>query len=272
MKKINILIVFLFGAILLHAQQNKEDILKSLKVSEIKKFQVIHAFTSRADTCLTEQTILDENGKIIYEMRDYNCSGYRKIDETYKFYKNTNVVKEVLLVNGDSIAIYLWDYSKKDKLPQISTVIDLKNADTTHTKYTYYTPRRSNRIDSMKIDVVNRGSTIVYYSQNTYDKKDNLLSTRTTNDKGDLLEESTSEWDEQGNVTSTSSSAYGDRPVFEQTFLKYDEEGLLVETNNSHNRQNKFFYMENGLLRNMESYNAQGALEIEYIYNYIFWK
>lgn len=269
MKKISLLFVFLFGASALHAQQNNEAILKSLKVTEIKKYQVVHAFSSRADTCLTERTLLNENGQSTYEMRNYNCSGYTKIDETFRFYKNKKAVKEVLIVNEDSTAIYELAYSKKSILPSTSIVIDLKNADTTRTYFTYHSPRRSHRVDSTKIQVVNRDSTLVYYSQNTYDKKDNLLATRTTNGKGELVEENTSEWDTHGNVTSASSAAYGDRPVFEQSFFKYDQTGRVVETTNSHNRQNKFFYQDNGLLGNILSYNAQGALEIEYIYHYM---
>ncbi len=271
MKKIVLVFLATFIAISSFAQENDTTLLRSAKVAEVTKYQLIHAFVGRQqDTCILEHVKYNEQGLPVYILKDYGCSGYVQKDETIAEYDGRKKIKELFIRNRDTLAIYYYTYHKKYEEPLTRSVVLLATGDTTHTDYTYYRKKRSHLIDSTRASVRTEDGVKYYISKNTYDKKKKLLKTVTTNSDGATLAETTMEYDAQGNMESLTNASFVPKTIFEQTFFKYDQNGNVVETNNTHNRQNLFFYTEEGLVKNMMGYNAKGELEIEYIYKYTF--
>lgn len=273
MKKITLLLFAVFTVLGAVAQENDTTLLRKSKVLEVKKYQLIHAFVGRKqDTCLQEHHIYNKNGMPTYVLSDYGCSGYVQRDEKVMIYQGRKKTKELFLQNGDSLAKYEYRYNTKSELPINRTVTILATGDTTRADYTYYKRKRSKLVDSTRVLVTSTEAVESYFSKNTYDKKNNLLVTITQDSEGATLAETTYEWDKDGKILSVTNASFVPKVIFEQIFFKYDQNGKVVETNDTHNRQNIYRYTEQGLLKSMMSYNAKGELEVEYIYKYIFRK
>lgn len=272
MKKISVLIAAVIVAIGAFAQENDTSLLRTQKVCEVKKYQLIHAFVGRSDTCLMEHHLLNEQALKTYEMKDYSCSGYKQKDETFSSYEGRQKTNQLLRINGDSVAIYSFEYERKSEVPSVSIMQDLARGTTTRTEFIYYKKKRSGLLDSASILVVAGDSIEKYMRKNTYDKKENLILITTQDEVGGTIAESVNEWAKNGQRISATNASFGEKTVFEQTFFTYDQYGRVVETNDTHNRQNIYLYTDSGLLKTILSYNAKGELEVEYIYTYTYRK
>ena len=65
-------------------------------------------------------------------------------------------------------------------------------------------------------------------------------------------------------------TVYGQNPSFKQIYYEYDQNGRVLSTVDSQNRKQLFFYKQNGLLNNVFTYNGNGALEVEFLFNYTY--
>lgn len=270
MKKTIVLTMLLLSVVGALAQENDTALLRQLKVSEVKKYQVIHTFTRKGDTCLADHYKLNAHGLETFSMKDFSCSGYTRKDEQYTTYRGRQKATQWYLQNGDTLAAYYYEYNGKSELPKVKEVVLLSTGDTTRTDYTYYPRKKTDLLDSTRIFVSNREGIRTFVNKNQYDKKNNLLVSVTEDSKGTPLAETTNKWDANGTRSSIINASFGEKVVFEQTFFKYDEAGRVIETTDTHNRQNLYTYTEDGLLNSMVSYNAKGEFELEFLYRYQF--
>ena len=262
-------LVTFVGAI---AQQNDTALLRSLKVSQVKKYQRIHAFVGNIDTCLMEYRKLNSYGLDVFFLRDLGCSGYKQRDIVRARYVGRNMVSQTLERNNEMLVSYAFAYDKKQKELVRKTEVILANADSVVTEYTYYKKRRAKTVDSTRMTLTNKEGSKTYVSKNRYDKKRRLLSVITVDGNGKTLAETSTVWGTDGNIKSSINSSFGEKITFVQTFFKYDQKGRVVETNDTHSRQNIYLYTDTGLLSNVLGYNAKGELEIEFMYEYTYTK
>jgi hypothetical protein len=256
MKKIVVLCIGLLAFAAANAQQNDTALLRSLNVSEVKKYQCIHAFVGNIDTCLVEYQKLNTYGLNLFFLQDVG----RRMEG------------QSLERNNKMLVLYAFKYGKEQKQLARKTEVILSNLDTIQTEYTYYKKRRAKILDSTRLTLTNKKGSKTYVTKNTYDKKKRLLSVITVNSAGETLSETSHTWGTDGNIKSTINSSFGENISFVQTFFKYDQNDRVVETNDTHSRRNIYSYTDSGLLRNMLGYNAKGELEIEFIYKYTFTK
>jgi len=52
----------------------------------------------------------------------------------------------------------------------------------------------------------------------------------------------------------------------------YNEDDKIAKTTDTRNRTQLYFYTSKGLLNNVLTYNGKGGLEVEFIYEYEFFK
>lgn len=272
MKKVVALFIGLLAFVGAIAQQNDTALLRSLNVSEVKKYQRIHAFVGNIDTCLTEHHKLNSYGLDVFFLRDLGCSGYKQRDIVRARYVGRNMVSQTLERNNEMLVLYAFAYGKKQKQLARKTEVILTNLDTIHTEYTYYKKRRAKTLDSTRLTLINKEGSKTYVTKNTYDKKKRLLSVITVDGDGKTLAETSHTWGTDGNIKSTTNSSFGEKITFVQTFFMHDQNGRVVETNDTHSRQNIYLYTDMGLLSNVLGYNAKGELEIEFMYEYTYTK
>jgi hypothetical protein len=272
MKKIVVLCIGLLAFAAANAQQNDTALLRSLNVSEVKKYQCIHAFVGNIDTCLVEYQKLNTYGLNLFFLQYLGCSGYKQRDIVRATYVGRRMEGQSLERNNKMLVLYAFKYGKEQKQLARKTEVILSNLDTIQTEYTYYKKRRAKILDSTRLTLTNKKGSKTYVTKNTYDKKKRLLSVITVNSAGETLSETSHTWGTDGNIKSTINSSFGENISFVQTFFKYDQNDRVVETNDTHSRRNIYSYTDSGLLRNMLGYNAKGELEIEFIYKYTFTK
>ena len=103
-----------------------------------------------------------------------------------------------------------------------------------------------------------------------YDKRKNLVQEYTTDESGTPLSMVSYERLSDGKMKSKAITIYGDNPSFKQIYYEYDQNGRVFSTVDSQNRKQIFFYKKNGLLNNVLTYNGNGALEVEFLFNYTY--
>lgn len=271
MKSIVLIIFAAFAAIGASAQENDTSLLRKLGVSEVKQYQLIHAFVGKNDTCLMMHLKLNEHALDTYSMKNYGCSGYEHKDIMVSTYNGRQKMTQVFSRNGTSLVSNLFEYENESELPSVKKATLLSTGDTTQTKYVYHPRKKSNLLDSTRVFVSDKLGTKSYLNRNKYDKKDNLITSVTSDENGESMAETTLDWNKDGQKVSVINASFGEKIVFEQTFFKYEND-RVVETTDTHNRRNVYLYREDGLLKGMHGYNAKGEFEIEFLYDYVFTK
>jgi len=262
-------ILFFVGAF---AQQNDTMLLRKLKVTEIEKFQRVHALLGTNDTCLMEYKKLNKYGLDTFLFTDFGCSGYKQKNVVRSQYNERKVIRQFFEQNGKKYGEVTYKYNGKTDVLSSKTAIEATSGKETVTTYTYYKKKRAKLVDSTRITVKNEETTNIFLTRNTYDKKKRLVSSTTEDGTGQKIQETVNIRGADGKIESTANATFMEKPTFVQTFYKYDQEGRVVETNDTHNRQNIFLYTTDGLLSNIMGYNAKGELEVEFIYKYTFGK
>lgn len=271
MKKIT-LIVLCFLSIGALAQDNDTSLLRTLKVSEVKKKLFVHAFINNKDSCLYTHRKFNEAGKLVYEKTDMECMGWNSYEEMFFEYDNDNVSKININRDGLPFNTSLYSFHTKGKSPDEIKVLFHQTNDSMLISNTYFITKKD-KLDSTFTTTINQdGSTELKKTIARYDKKGNLVQLFVVNDSEIPLEMVNYEVDEDGVVNSVAFTTYGEKPDFTQVFYSYDQKGRVSSSYNTINQKSEYFYLDNGLISNILNYNPKGELEAEYIFSYTYYK
>ncbi|MDB4173337.1 hypothetical protein N9811_00850 [Bacteroidia bacterium] len=253
------------------AQQNDTALLRSLKVQEVKKYQYVHAFDAKQDTCLLEHIKLNTKAQETYKFTNHACMGYPHSNKVLSTYENDRLVSQSMLSNDKEVFKNRFEYGN-GPTPVKQTTLLLETNDTIVTAFEHFYHKRSTREDSTITTRIGPNGTETYVTYFAYDKKKKLLAIRSVDSLGKRVDEVTNTYNAQGKLESTAHTTFGQKPTFINTFFMYDQADRVVQTSNTKNRQYVYLYKDNGLLNNVLGYNAKGDLEVETIYNYSYRK
>ena len=128
-----------------------------------------------------------------------------------------------------------------------------------------------NRLDStVALRINNHGNKNILRTIYRYDVNNYLVQQISSDQKGEPIDMISYERLEDGKMKSIAFTTYGEKPSFKQVYYSYDQKGRIASTLDTQNRKQLYFYMKNGLLNNVLTYNGNGALEVEFLYNYSF--
>ena len=251
------------------AQQNDTSLIRLNRVATIEKFQFVHAFEANKDTCLLEFTKFDKDAQILFHSVDLHCIGWNNIEEKWYSYSNNRL---------DSFEI------RRDNLPFAKSIFKYQNSADPQTTITYFTQEMDtlmsyntfyrddhNRLDStVALRINNHGNKNILRTIYRYDVNNYLVQQISSDQKGEPIDMISYERLEDGKMKSIAFTTYGEKPSFKQVYYSYDQKGRIASTLDTQNRKQLYFYMKNGLLNNVLTYNGNGALEVEFLYNYSF--
>lgn len=269
MKYIGIILLIIISLSTL-GQNNDELLLSKNKVKEVKKVQKIHAFELEAKLCEIESKMLNEDGQIVYSKMDLNCIGWTSKEERFLTYKKGKVLTSKIKRDGEDFEISTFRYGKGKEPVEIRTFFYQTN-DSMLVSNKYF--RKKGKIDSTYITtVLQDGSIYKTKSIARYNGDNKLVQLYSVNESGEATEMLSNEIDENGVLKSVAFTTYGERESFTQTFFEYNRDGAIDNTINTVNQRQEYFYLDNGLIKNVLSYNPKGELEIEYIFEYSYYE
>jgi hypothetical protein len=269
MKRQLTLTLFILLSFILKAQQNDTAFLILNKVATVYKHQFVHAFEGNEDTCLLELKKFNKNSDIIFHRTDMGCIGWNNTEERFFTYYNDQL--QALEIRRDNLpyAKSLFEYDDLNDPIKIATHYSETN-DTLVSVNEYYRNSK-NRMDStIARRKNNSGEQSQIKNVYRYDKRKNLVQEYTTDESGTPLSMVSYERLSDGKMKSKAITIYGDNPIFKQIYYEYDQNGRVFSTVDSQNRKQLFFYKKNGLLNNVLTYNGNGALEVEFLFNYTY--
>ncbi len=271
MRIIGIVILVSLISVLSYAQDNDSATLRKNVVAEVMKMQFVHAFAGETDSCLMDHIKVDNRGRVTYHKVDMMCMGYESQEETFFFYKGDKLVSLSSIRDNENFLTSDYEYSDGKEPTAIRSFLFQTND--SMIVLNQYFRNRKHRMDSSYSSVSQPDGTVIKSrSYARYNKKKELVQLYTLNSDGTPREMVSNEVDDDGKVKSIAFTSYGDNPSFSQTFYEYNQDGKIANTLNTVNQKQEYFYNENGLLSNVLSYNPKGALEIEYIYKYKYYK
>lgn len=270
MKKILSLITLILISAGAFAQDNDSSLIRKNGVKEVRKKLLIHAFQNN-DSCLMNHLKYNKDGALVYEKTDMVCFGWPNSEEMFLTYKNGNV--DVIEVKRDgqlfSRAKYKWSSDLEGKPIEIKTQFVQTN-DSSLVQNEYFV-NDSGWLDSTFIVSQNQdGSRVETATVARYNSKGELVQLFNIGEDGVVIEMASYEMNDDGVVLSSAYTTYGEKPNFTQIFYEYNQNSQMVKSYNTVNQKQEFFYLENGLIQNMYSYNPEGVLEMEYIFEYTY--
>ena len=269
MKKFIALVTMGLLSVVMYAQDNDSSLIRKNGVIEVKKRIVIHAFQND-DSCLLNYQKYNEQGALIYEKTNMSCLGWPNTEEVFLAYEGGNLsVMEVK--RNDQIfskARYLWD-EELNKPSEVRTQF-LQTNDSSLVQNKYFL-NDSGWLDSTYIVTQNQdGSIAESATVARYNSKGELVQLFYIDSEGLVSEMASYEMSDEGIVLSSAFTTYGEKPNFTQVFYEYNQNNQMVKSYNTVNQKQELFYLENGLIQNIYSYNPNGELEMEYIFEYSY--
>ncbi|MBR9859160.1 hypothetical protein GYB22_00115 [bacterium] len=267
MIKYLLIIGMLFCGIQLRAQDNDTAKLAKLNVSQVEKYIYIHAFEGRNDTCLYFHQELDSQTRPTYERINMGCYGYSSLEEyTYK-YSDTALEQLSLVKNNEPFTRTSYEFYQPE-LPSVVNTYYYETADSTQTLFEYYFGEYR-QPDSSEMTVIDQfRDTVKSKTIARFDDSGRVVEIISMDADRITQQEVSYELNENGDPLSVATSVYGERPMFVQNYYEYNKKGQLVKSYNSRNQSQYYFYLENGLIKNIMNYNTNGDLESEVIYKY----
>ena len=261
--------LFILLSFILKAQQNDTTFLRINKVATVHKYQFVHAFEGNEDTCLLEYKKFNKNSSIIFHRTDMRCIGWNNTEERFYSYENNHL--QALEIRRDNLpyAKSLFEYDDLYDPIKITTHYSETN-DTLVSANEYYRNSKDRMDSTIARRRNNSGKQSLIKNVYRYDKKKNLVQEYTTDQSGTPLSMISYERLSDGKMKSRAITFYGDNPSFKQIYYEYDQNGRVFSTVDSQNRKQLFFYKKNGLLNNVLTYNGNGALEVEFLFNYTY--
>ena len=251
------------------AQQNDTALIKLNKVATVHKYQFVHAFEGNKDTCLLEYKQFNHMSAIIFHRTDMRCNGWNNSEERFFSYVNGQV--GILEIRRDNLpyAKSFFKYDDSNDPIQIITYYSEKN-DTLVSSNEFYRNSKNQLDSSIARRENNSGQQSLIKNVYRYDRKKNLVQEYTTDEDDAPLSMVSYERMTDGKMKSRSITIYGQSPSFKQIYFEYDQNNRVLSTIDSQNRKQLFFYKQNGLLNNVYNYNGNGALEVEFLFNYTY--
>lgn len=271
MKTRYLVLLLLVLPVLTYGQNNNPEILAKNKVSEIKKFQKVHGFIDNNDTCLIDVIRLDERGNTIYHKIDFTCIGWHKTEESIMKYEKDRLISMKTIRDGDHYSTSEYTYGKYDEPEKIVTFFVQTN-DSMVMSTKYFRTIKGRMDSSITMMILQDGTIQTSQSTARYNKDGEVVQLYTLDQDGKPLQMVNNEIDDNNLVKSVAYSTYGPNESFTQTFYEYNEDKSINNTVNTVNQRQEYIYSKDGLISNILSYNPKGALEIEYIYTYSFYK
>ncbi|PCJ65010.1 MAG: hypothetical protein COA58_12125 [Bacteroidetes bacterium] len=268
MKYLGLIIFSLFSAVLSMAQDNDTAVLSANKVSEVKKFQFVHAFADNKDTCLLDYKKYDTLTRVTYHKVDMRCMGYRNHEETILVYNDLGIDTIYSRRDDEDFSVSNYSYDESGKEPKgIHTFFYQTNDSMTITNRYY--KNDTGRLDSsFTVSVLQDGSKVFSRSEARYNEQGKMIQLISADGDGVPTQVSTYEISKSGFLLSTAFTTYGEKPYFVQTYYEYNQKGQIANSINTVNQKQEFFYDDNGLIINILAYNPKGKLEIEYLFKY----
>lgn len=254
------------------AQENDTATLAKNKVAVVKRMQFVHAFKNNKDTCLLDLKKYDTRTRMIYNKIDMHCMGMDAMEESILTYGDRGVSTVVSRQNDLDFSKSTYVYDNKGKDPKSVRVFYYQTNDSMTVNTTYYKNKKGRLDSSETLMVLQDGSKQSSKNIARYNKNGELVQLFTIDSASKPVQMASYELDEDGRMLSAGFATYGEKEHFVQTYYQYNEKGQIVNTVNTVNQKQAFFYYENGLLKNILSYNPKGVLEIEYIFLYEFHK
>ncbi|MBT8327216.1 MAG: hypothetical protein KJP21_05800 [Bacteroidia bacterium] len=252
------------------AQDNDSSLIRKNGVIEVQKKLLVHAFQNN-DSCLMNHRKYNAAGALLYEKTDMSCFGWPNTEEMFLTYKgdNPNIIEVKRDGKPFSIANYVWSQDLIGKPIQVSTHF-LQTNDSSLVRNEYF-KNDSGWLDSTYIVTKNQdGSVSETATVARYNLKGELVQLFNIGEDGIVLEMASYEMNDDGAVLSSAYTTYGEKPNFTQVFFEHNQKGQMVKSYNTANQKQEFFYLENGLIQNIYSYNPNGDLEMEYIFEYTY--
>ena len=266
MRILTLTLSLLFCSIAVLAQDNKEEDLKQLRVAEENKYTYIHLFETQ-DTCLYSRRIFDTLGRVVYQYTNMKCLGWPNYEEVYFEYEGKKLTS--MRIDKDGLRFAESTYSYEDTMlkPAVVKTHFFQTHDSTVVENTYY--GSDDKVDSTDITTRNQDGSVVYTKTIArYNAKGEAIQMYIVGEDRIPTEMASYEMSDEGLLLSAAFTTYGERSDFTQMFYTYDTKGRLVSSYNTANQKQEFFYLKNGLLKNILNYNPNAELESEYIFEY----
>jgi hypothetical protein len=254
------------------AQDNDTAAIRKTHVKEMRLKQYVHAFDEKKDTCLLDVKKYNEAGKLIYSKRDLTCLGWNSSEEYTYTYKNGKMMEMLISRGGMPFAKNEYHYAKKSKDPKSTVSYILETGDTVYTRFKYFKTRKG-RLDSTYAYEMNKdGSETLRRVIIRYNSKNHIVQVYTALEGDQALSMMSYERDKEGKMLGMAFTTYGEKQQFVQTYYEYNQNDAISKTTDTRNRTQLYFYTDKGLLNNVLTYNGKGGLEVEFLYEYEYYK
>jgi hypothetical protein len=208
---------------------------------------------------------------VTYERTNLMCLGYNTYEEVKINYEEGKVASLEVKRDGVDFNKTTNEYGTKVETPEYSNIFFYQTNDSITTRSEYFTTKKGKLDSSYTTQVMQDGSVKNTVSIARYDKKGNLVQLVTIDKDRNLpTEQASYEVDKEGVILSAGFQTYGEKAEFIQYYYTYYPNGKMESSVNSFNQRQEFFYHENGLLKNILSYNTKAELESEYIFEYSY--
>jgi len=272
MKNIGLILAVLLSVAAL-AQENDTSQLRINKVSEVVKLQYVHAFTGSDDSCVLEIKRYSAMNQLTYRKADMACMGYQQNSEVYLTYEKNRLSKVTNVQNGENRTVSTYSYDKKKSTsPQNLSTFFYETQQTSQTSFTYFRKKKGLLDSTYSLTTTPNGDKELSISMSEYNSDKVIVKTSFLNESRIPVRILEYEYDQNGYLIRFSNALYGERATINEVYYTNDKDGKIVGTLNSASQVQKYFYHENGLLKNVLAYNPKGELEIEYIYKYKYRK
>lgn len=266
------LIIVLFSFAHVSAQDNDTSVLRKNGVVEVEKYQFVHAFIDNTDTCLLDIKKYDTLTRQVYHKYDMSCMGYKGNEETIFEYGPSGFSKVVGRRDDEDFTVSTYTFEKGEKEPVGINVFFLQTNDSMVISNSYFRNKKGLLDSSISVTIMQDGKRVYSRSVARYNKQDKLIQLVNADEQGDLTQMSSYDIDKSGLLLSSSFATYGEKPFFSQTYFSYNQKGQISNSVNTVNQKQELFYYDNGLLKNILSYDPKGKLEVEYIFKYTYKK
>lgn len=267
-----LLLIAITVTILGWSQDNDTALLRKHRVKEVRKNFFVHAFLKDTDTCLISLRKFDERGRIISDLTNLKCMGWDIKEEARMKYQNNLLQSLVIIRNDEPFNTSFYTYQEGRKEPTRIKVLFHQTNDSTLTENKYFFGKYAKPDSTLVTQTEQDGSVIHTKVIARYNEEGEVVQLSTLDSAGNPLEMITYEMGGQGKILSVAHTTYGDKPKFTQTFFDYDQNGRVVSTKNTVNQKQEYFYLPNGLISNIFSYNPEGKLETEYMFDYTYFE
>ncbi len=254
------------------AQDNETDALLKANVKEMRLKQLVHAFSNKKDSCLLDIKKYNEVGKLTYSKRDLICLGWNSSEEFQYTYIDGNMMEMTLTRDGKLFARNEYIYTKKSEDPESTISYLQETGDTIYTDFKYFKNRKGRLDSTYSYELMPDGTQRLRRNIIRYDKEDNVVQMSNALAGEEVIDMVSYERGEKGEMLGMAYTTYGDNPKFVQTYYVYNEDDKIAKTTDTRNRTQLYFYTPKGLLNNVLTYNGKGELEVEFIYEYEFFK